>query len=280
MGTTGVTVARGARQIPVQAFYPAISTGAGTAPLTGGRPYPLIVFSPGFDIAPAVYYALVEHWASLGYVVAVPQYPFTTAGSPGGVNESDILQHPADLEAVIDRLVALSRRTSGALSGLVDPARIGVAGHSDGGDVTDAVVSDSCCIDPRIRAAAVFSGAELASFGGTYGAPRVPLLVVQGDDDRINAPACSEQIYDTAVAPKFYLDLHGAGHLPPYTGASGGEEYQQAVFRISDLFWQGYLRGVSRAVTALQAAQGPVPAGTLTSGGTVPLAGSCPGAPG
>jgi len=54
------------------------------------------------------------------------------------------------------------------LSGLIDPTEIGVVGHSDGADVSLAVATNTCCRDPRVEAAAILSGAELASFGGSY----------------------------------------------------------------------------------------------------------------
>jgi predicted dienelactone hydrolase len=239
----------------------------------------LIVFSPGFDIDPAVYNTLVGRWASFRFVVAVPDYPFTAGGAPGGVNEADIVQHPEDLEATIDELIVVSSSSGTLLTRMIDPSRIGVAGHSDGGDVTDAVVSDSCCRDPRIRAAAVLSGAELTSFGGTYGPIRVPLLVVQGDSDTINAPPCSEQIYSAGGAHRFYLALRGAGHLPPHAAGPSGAVYQQAVDRVSALFWTAYLDDDASAASALEARTGVAPPATLTAGGPVAQIGNCPGAP-
>lgn len=279
MGETGLTVTRGGRRFPVVVLYPAARAGSDAPPPTAGRPYPLVVFSPGFDVDPAVYTPLVSAWVGAGYIVAEPYFPFTAEGAPGGVNESDLVQHPADLRSVIDTMVGLSSAPAGVLSGMVDPARIGVAGHSDGGDVTDAVVADSCCRDPRVKAAEVLSGAELAGFGGSYGPPGVPLLAVQGDADQINAPACSEQIYNGSGMPRYYLDLHGAGHLPPYTAAPGSEVYQQAVSRVTLLFWAAYLGGDSSALSALKRAGVAGPGGTLTAGGPVATVGSCPGAP-
>jgi predicted dienelactone hydrolase len=279
VGSITLTVTRPGRRFDVLVLYPAADAGPAAAPLTAGRPFALIVFSPGFDLDPGVYDPLVARWASLGFVVAIPDYPFTAAGVPGGVNEADIVQHPADLEAAIDRLLEASLSPGTVLTGMIDRSRIGVAGHSDGGDVTEAAVSDSCCRDPRIRAAAVLSGAELTSFGGTYAPASVPLLVVQGDSDTINDPACSEQIYNTGGSPRFYLDLRGAGHLPPYTGDPSGVEYQQAVDRITALFWAAYLKGQSSALTTLESDAGAGPFATLITGGPVDQNGTCPGAP-
>lgn len=279
VGTLDMTVARGVRQIGVQILYPALQAGEGASPSVKGAPYPLIVFSPGYDIAPTAYASMVESWAILGFVVAEADYPATAPGAAGGLNEADIVQHPADLEAVIDRILTVSQSPGGVLSGMVNSSRIGLAGHSDGGDVTDAVISNSCCRDPRIRAAAVLSGAELSSFGGSYGPPGIPLLVTQGDADEINPPECSEQIYDGAGQPRFYLDMHGASHLPPYTVGNGGTVYQQAVDRVTGLFWQAYLSGQTFAATELAAGAGLGPTTPLIDGAPVAQVGGCPGAP-
>lgn len=273
VGTTTLTVTRAGRAFGVQVLYPALRGGSAGTPLTARSPFPLIVFSPGFDVSPAAYNAMVVRWASLAFVVAIPHYPFTAPDAPGGVDEADIVQHPADLEATIGELLETSGRPGNLLTGMINPSRIAVAGHSDGGDVTDAVVSDSCCLDSRIRAAAILSGAQLTSFGGSYGPAPVPLLVVQGDSDTVNAPACSEQIYDTGGAPRFYLDLRGAEHLPPYTTDPG------AVERVTALFWTAYLKGDSVAATALKAGTAARPEATLIDGGPVPRIGGCPGAP-
>jgi predicted dienelactone hydrolase len=273
-----LTVAGRERSFGVEVFYPARQAGPGGSPLEGEGPVPLIVFSPGYDIDPDVYDPLVTGCASRGFVVARADYPFTSPGSAGGVNEADIVYHPADLEATIDELIGASRGT-GVLHGMVDSSRIAVAGHSDGADVTDAVVSDSCCRDPRIRAAAVLSGAELTSFGGTYTAARVPLLVTQGNSDTINPPACSAQIYDTGGSPRYYLDLLGAGHLPPYTSDPSGAIYQRAVGRLTALFWEAYLDEDDSALAALGAGRALGPAAAWTAGGPIAQVGACPGAP-
>ena len=262
-------VTRVGRRFEVQVFYPS----------RGGRPFPLIVFSPGFDISPGVYDPLVTGWASLGFVVAVPDYPFTAPGATGGVNEADIVQHPADLEATIDELLAISRRSAPPLDGMIDGSRVAVAGQSDGADVTDALASNSCCRDPRLLAAAVLSGAELTSFGGTYGSAPIPLLVTQGDSDTINLPACSEQVYDTGGSPRFYLDLLGAGHLPPYTTDPAAVVYQRAVDRVTALFWEAYLDKDASARASLDAGRDLGPDTSWTAGGPVARAGTCPGGP-
>ena len=202
---------------PVSMHPQALTSGtrAGSGPTSG--PFPLIAFSQGFDEPVSGYLAMLDRWVRAGYVVAAPTYPLT-APSAAGVRESDIVHHPADLRFVLNALSAASRAGTGPLAGLIDSRDIALAGQSDGGDVTLAAAANSCCEIPGVRAAIILSGAESHLFGGRYdagGSP--PLLVTQGDADTINPPGCSAALYDQAPAPKVYLDLLGAGHLPPYS---------------------------------------------------------------
>jgi predicted dienelactone hydrolase len=105
-------------------------------PATGG-PYPLIVFAHGYALTPETYSRLLGAWARAGYVVAAPAFPLERAGARGGPDQSDLVNEPRDVSFVIGRLLAL-----GALAGRIDPARIAVAGHSDGAVVALAVAFD------------------------------------------------------------------------------------------------------------------------------------------
>jgi predicted dienelactone hydrolase len=183
-------------------------------PARRGR-YPLIVFAHGFALTPARYASLLEAWSEAGYVVAAPVFPYTNANARGGPTEADLVNQPGDMSFVITRLLELDRQP-GALGGEIDPARIAVAGQSDGGTTALAAAYDSRYRDPRVRAAVVLSGARL---GGMGAFPRAgpPLLAVQGTSDPINAAETTETYFRLAAPPKFLLLLLGASHLPPYT---------------------------------------------------------------
>ncbi len=273
-----------ARVLPTSVRYPAqgIPGGPETAmapPSRDNGPYPLVVFSQGYDVAAEAYAGLLEHWASAGYVVVDPTYPFTDPASAGGVDERDIANHPGDLRFVISSILQASASPSGLLSGLIAQKEVAVVEHSDGGDVTLATAVNSCCRDARITAAVILSGAELASFGGTYYASGgVPLMVVQGTADNVNPAACSIELYNGAPPPKVYLSLLGAEHGPPYLGAGPDES---VVATTTTDFLNGYLKGWSQGRAAL-ATDGSVPGVADLSAppslGTP--AGTCPGAPG
>jgi dienelactone hydrolase len=183
---------------------------------SSGGPYPLLVFGHGFALTPTTYSALLRAWAMAGYVVAAPVFPLANRNAPGAPTQADLPNQPADMSLVITRLLELARREGGLLHGRIDPARIAVAGHSDGGVTALAVAYDRRYRDRRARAAIILSGAEPAGMAG-FPAHGPPLLAVQGTGDPINDAANTEAFYRLAPRPKFLVLLLGASHLPPYT---------------------------------------------------------------
>lgn len=203
-------------------------------PLAGRPPFPLVVFVHGFGVWPGEYAELLDRIVGGGFAVASPVFPGESPGAPGGPNESDLANEPADVRFVITRLL------SGPLRALLDPRRIAVAGQSDGGIAAlEAAYADGLR-DPRIDAAIVMSGAQVPGPRFTYGPHRPPLLAVQGTADPINPPANTSAYFANARRPKFLLQLLGAGHLPPYTTATGDVT---VVARVAVAFLDRYLRG-------------------------------------
>lgn len=273
----------GARSFPVTVRYPAVGA-PGTArlglpPLRSAGPFPLLVFSQGFDISPEAYAGLLDAWSAAGYVVADPAYPYTSPNAVGGVIRSDIVHHPSDLSFLITTLISDGAQSGNALYGLVDAHAIGVVGQSDGGDVSLAAVANSCCRDTRIGAAVILSGAELSWFPGTYYSNgSAPLLVVQGTNDlTMNPVTCSVTLYNEAPAPKYYLAMIGQTHLSAYVPAGPARDVVAAA---SIDFFNAYLRHAPGALRALRAAGTRPGLATITSAPSVPaVAGTCPDAP-
>ena len=203
----------------------------------GGGPHPLVVFGHGYTLTPARYARLLRAWALAGYVVATPVFPLENANAPGGPNESDLVNQPADMRLVITRLLALNTRPGSVLEGAIDAARIAVAGHSDGAETAFAVAYDPRYRDRRVHAAIILAGAELPHMGPfPHGSP--PLLAVQGTADPINPPGDTYEFFRAAPAPKFLLRLLGASHLPPFTDQ---EPQLSIVERVTIAFLDRYL---------------------------------------
>lgn len=258
----------GPRDLPTLVRYPVIPRAAADSGRLARGLFPLVVFAPGFVQCQGSYAALLRAWASAGYVVAAVQFPRTSchAAVP---DESDLANQPADMAYVIRRVLAASRRPRGPLAGLVDLGEVAVAGHSDGGDTVAAVAAGSCCHDRAVRAAIILAGAEWAPLGGSYFRGRTPpILFVQGDSDTINPPAASLLMYRAdRSGPRFYLDLLGAGRLPPYEGHDPPEP---VVARVTVDFLDRYLAGQRRPATAMRQDGRVARVAALVSGGHPP----------
>jgi fermentation-respiration switch protein FrsA (DUF1100 family) len=213
-------------------------------------PFPLIIFGHGFGVTPELYARLLQAWARAGYVVAAPVFPLENANAPGGPDESDLSNQPADMRFVISRLLAASAASSGPLAGLVDPTRIAATGQSDGGDTALALAYNRSFRDPRVSATIILAGAEMPGVGGfTFPPGSPPLLAIQGTADTINPPSMTNAFFEVARPPKYLLTLLGAEHLPPY---SEQQPQLTIVEQVTKAFLDGYLKGSSRALARLR----------------------------
>ncbi len=260
--------ALGLRRLPVLVRYPVVPPALVAAGKVAAGPFPLVVFAPGYLQCRSSYAALLSGWASAGYVVAAVQFPRTHCHVIAP-DEADLSNQPADVSFVITRLLARSAQPGGTLGGLIDPARIAVSGHSDGGDTAAAVAANTCCLDKRVRAAMILSGAEWPPLGGRYfprGTP--PMLFVQGTDDTWNPPPASVQLYDSdRSGVRYYLELFGADHFAPYEGHARPEPL---VARVTLAFLNAYLAGQRDQVAAMRAAGNVRGVAALTSRPNLP----------
>jgi dienelactone hydrolase len=232
-------------------------------------PFPLLLFAPGFLQCSGAYSHLLQAWASAGYVVAAVNFPRTNCHLGTEAYEADLVNQPKDMSYVLTRLLALSAQPGDSFSGLLDPHEVGAAGQSDGGDTVAALAANTCCIDRRLKAVAVLSGAEWPPMPGQYfpgGAP--PMLFTQGSADEINPPWASLQLYraDDADA-RYYLDLFGASHLIPYEGTNPVE---RLTARVTLAFFDRYVLGQPDALETMTRDGNVTGTVALVSGGQPP----------
>ncbi len=176
-------------------------------------------------------------------------FPLENANAPGGPDEADLINQPADMRFVTSRLLAASGAGSGPFSGLIDPTRVAATGQSDGGDTALAIAYDRYFHDPRVSAAVILSGAEIPGAGGfTFPQGGPPLLATQGTADTVNPPTATDELFGAAPRPKYLLTLIGAEHLPPY---SDQEPQLGIVEHVTIAFLDGYLKHRLQALKRL-----------------------------
>jgi predicted esterase len=239
------------RTLVTTILYPATGspTGAPVAsapPETSGAPYPLIVFSHGLGASPQDYLPLLKSWASAGYVVAAPRFPLTSSVTPGGPDAGDVVNQPKDVSDVIGGVLADAAAPSGTMAGLVDPQEVGVAGHSNGAVTTLGLIANTCCHDPRVKAAVVMAGTTVGFPTGVYDYNETPpLLLVHGTADQLIPYRSAPIVYDAVPGPKGLLTISGGSH----ESAAGLVSPSSAhVVRATTDFFDVYLRGDSSAL--------------------------------
>ncbi|BAJ31851.1 MULTISPECIES: esterase [Kitasatospora] len=151
-----------------------VLTGVRTWSASGARPapgrYPLVLLSPGFTMPRSTLTALAEDLSSHGYVVALIDHAYENTGTtfPDGSTlpcaacgqlrtRADWaalnLGRARDASFVVDRLTARPH-PAWRNARMIDPSRVGVAGHSAGG----AAAVPALLTDDRIRAGVDIDG--------------------------------------------------------------------------------------------------------------------------
>ena len=206
--------------------------------------YPLVMFSHGNSGIGVQSFTLCEHLASQGFIVAAPNHEGNTIfDSPSDEEVAQIVRdRPVDIVFTLGEMQAHAD-----FAAVIDPDRIGIAGHSFGGFTTlmlaggegDAESAQAYCaasggegvfcpyvgywqpgeVQRRPAEAEVFSAA-LALAPGGYGAfgdeglakVDMPLMMMGGDLDDMTGEEV-EPIYAALPPPKHKIVIAGAGHM-------------------------------------------------------------------
>jgi predicted dienelactone hydrolase len=245
----GTYPGRRGRELVTTIWYPAPGTTSpvvhtGATPDRARGPFPVVLFAHGHGGEPADYFADLAAWASRGYVVVAPAFPLSRRRALGGPTFADLPNQPADLSYALTRVLAANADTSSWLHGMIDPRRVGAAGHSEGAWTVLALVGNTCCRDHRITAAIILAGEMSAAFKGRFyksGAP--PMLFVDAVDDPTVPYANGKAAYLAAPRPKYLLTVNIGDHITPYSGPKKPEG--AVVLRVTNEFLDRYLRRVT-----------------------------------
>ncbi len=218
------------RTLPTELYLPASAT-----------PRPLIVFAHGYDGDPAKFTQLFQHWSDAGFAVVAPQFPITYTGAATGPlsRAGDYVHQPADLKFVLDRVLASK------WADRIDIHRIGAAGLSLGGATIWGYIGNTCCRDPRVKAAIVMDGTQTSYAGGKTAPNRMPLLMYHADHDYSLPFAPARTAYAAAAPPKYFVTIFGAFHAEPYENTPNVADAM--VMTSSTDFWRAYLLGDAAA---------------------------------
>lgn len=122
-------------KIPVEGMNPTAAI-SGHALLraemaAAAAPYPLVVYSHGFAANAAWASALLEHYASYGFIILAPEHSEQFDADWSELWSASI-DRPRDIKQTLDYAEQMNA-TGGALAGLIDMQHVAVVGHSYGG---------------------------------------------------------------------------------------------------------------------------------------------------
>jgi predicted dienelactone hydrolase len=182
-------------------------------------PFPVFVWSHGFDADPAYFESFLDAWAAAGYVVVAPTFPGTsTEASPPAFGS--YVDQPEDVTVVLNEIVRDNTTAGSPLDGMIDPTRIAAGGHSLGAVTTEALTEQSRWVDPRIIAAVEVSYGDEPFPGSELVHRTIPTLFIHGDADTTFPLANSETAFSQATGQAFLIVLRGAAHTPFRTWAA------------------------------------------------------------
>lgn len=266
------------RTIPVTAWYPARDGSPTADPLPDasprtGRRYPLIVWAHGNGARGANAPTVVRDWARRGFVVVAPDFPVSSRARSNTDAIDDWANQPGDLRFVIDAI--LEGDALWDVGRLVDPERIGIAGHSLG---AITVLAAAYGPDPDERIDAVVSLAGMPLLAGTdVGSRETPLLLVHGDRDPTIPSVLSRQMLERAVGPRLLVRFPEGRHSD-YLQAPDPET-ATALATATLAFWDTFLNADPRAAARIPAVAAPGRVAVEAVGSTT-TAGAVPGHPG
>ncbi|MFI7291035.1 alpha/beta hydrolase family protein [Streptomyces anulatus] len=215
---------------------PELVVATGTHARTAARPapgrFPLVLLSPGFGTPRATLTGLAEELASRGYVVATADHPYESTGTelpdgrvltcaacdkvaaqPDDAARRKVLAavstgRAADFSFLLDRLTGPDPAWRHART--IDPNRVGMAGHSIGGDAA----SSTMAADRRVGAGVNMDGTffDPVPARGLGGRPFLMLGTDPG-----HGPGGSDTSWDDAWDRldgwKRWLTVRDAGHF-------------------------------------------------------------------
>ncbi|GAA3488826.1 alpha/beta hydrolase [Streptomyces cremeus] len=181
--------------------------------------HPLVLLSPGYGLHRATVTLLAEELASRGHVVAAVDHAYESFGTefpggrtltPAGAPSAEVVPvRAADASFVLDRLLDRLLDRGSRFARHVDRRRIGMAGHSVGGNSAAAAMAR----DPRIKAGANLDGAfsDAAPGAGLTGRPF--LLLGTDATHRPGGKGRWDQAWAAMDGWKRWLTVAGTGHF-------------------------------------------------------------------
>lgn len=191
------------------------------------KPWPVVIFSPGYGAPRAVYTGLATRLASRGFVVFVLDHPYESAvtqlpdGQVVGLREifppdrsqympNQQVLRTADIRFVIDQLSRPETLSPLLGGGRIETSKVAAIGHSFGGAAAAMALSE----DPRVAAAANIDGTPYGDLPGRQ--LTRPFMLLQSDYAETHHGDLfidgNGKLLAHMTAPGFHFEIKRANH--------------------------------------------------------------------
>jgi predicted dienelactone hydrolase len=263
----------GPRTLAATIWYPAagaagaLSQRAVTDAPPRHGPFPLVVYSHGGcgGSAKAIEPVALPI-ASSGFVFLQFPHPGSTTddcASSGERYTQALLERPDDIVHIVNELERLNDDLSWYLHGIVKTSRIGIIGHSQGGQTALMMPAR----DPRVQAVLSLSPSVAhpdspPALWQAIRSARVPVMIVHGKLDTLWTSEGALRAYESMPSdtPRAYLEVNGMGHTP------SSPNDVALIVRYATALFQRYLRGDEAAGTLLDHSSAPPTVSFKSSG--------------
>ena len=126
---------------------------------------------------------------------------------------------------------------------------MGDPGQSDGGVTAAAAAYNTCCIDTRIKASSILTGAAFGFDGEWFPPGTPPVLFVHATADEVNPYSASTSMFAQAQSPKYLLTIDGGSHLEVYVDPPWEEHVAATMVAFFDLSLKGDRSAAERLTT-------------------------------
>jgi pimeloyl-ACP methyl ester carboxylesterase len=215
----------GERRLAVTIWYPTVAQSSSQEPIPDAEPVPgefrLVIYSHGGCGGQP------QSIAPLAIAVAREGFAFAQFPHPGSMKDDCVesgerytqalLERPDDIRFVLDALGKLRRDRSWRLRSSLNTDRVGLLGHSQGGQTALMLPAS----DSRVRATVSISPSVAhpdtpVSVWQAIQRLRVPVMIIHGRQDPLWTSEGPRRAYESLPpdTPRAYLEVDGMGHTP------------------------------------------------------------------
>lgn len=185
--------------------------------------HPVVIYAHGFSSGKIGGKYMAEYLAAQGYIVIAPDFPLTHMSAPGGSLAQDVINQPADISFLIDKLEVWNKQTSSPFYQRLDMSRLGLVGVSLGGMAAILTSHHPDYVDQRIKLLVSVAGVSSMFKPQFYQRRSLPTLLIASPQDALVSYEENALPMAQAIPGALLVSIEGGTH----TGFSEFSRYMR-----------------------------------------------------